>query len=82
MRVFMAMESDSGLTPGRVLMQDRPIEPFDLPPGIEGEGWTFREADVDPEMWAAQLADELTFEESDAFHRDAWSQNGAPWPSP
>ena len=81
--VFMAMEGPTGRTPGRVLMQARPITDADIPPGLEGHGWTFREGDVDRQLWDAELGGQLDDEQSDALHRDTWTRSGdTPWPNP
>lgn len=79
MHVWMALDPETH----RVLMNPTEITRDQLPRGLRGEGWEIREGRVDPALYADVLAAQLSDEETDDFHRTAWTENGdTPWRPP
>lgn len=67
----------------RITMQDREFSDGSLPRGLRGLGWAFREGDIDADVYAAIMANELSGDEVDDIHRTLWTENGeTPWPEP
>lgn len=88
MHVWLAMDTYPAPEGGeeylnRVTMQTTEFGPFDFPPGKRGNYFETREAEVDEETYRRLLVGELTSEEQDALHRDAWNQTeGEKWSRP
>ena len=77
MHVWLALDPETL----RVTMQDREFSDGCLPRGLRGVGWSFREAEIDPDVYAAIGANELSGPEVDAVHRDLWTAAGlTAWP--
>lgn len=79
MRVFLALDPETL----RVTMQDREFGDGDLPRGLRGHGWSFREGEVSDFDWDLVLAGMLDNDELDELHRRIWTESGASaWPNP
>lgn len=78
MRVFLALDPETF----RVTMQDREFGDGDLPRGLRGSGWSFREGEISEFDWDLVLAGMLDEDELDDLHRRTWSLSGpTDWPS-
>ena len=69
MRIYMAQDPENG----RITMQDVPFGESSFPRGARGRGWPQRTGELDDEVWRKLIAAELTPDEQDEVHQDAWA---------
>ncbi len=78
MRVYLSLDPETL----RVTMQDREFSDGDLPRGLRGTGWSFREGEVEDSDFDLVLAGMLDDDELDELHRNTWSASGpTDWPN-
>lgn len=75
--IWMAMDPETF----RVLMQNREFQDGDFPPGLRGSGWEMRKGEISEQKYRDLLDSKFSNEETDALHRDLWSDSGkTKWP--
>lgn len=78
MQVWLALDPETL----RVVASPTEFDDNSFPRGLRGSGWPIRVAETTEEEWQAMLTCQMSNEESNAYHKDLWTQSGeTPWPT-